>query len=47
MQEIMGIQLRLQKVEVVEYSGWISGYGNTIILGHGNGVQTLYLMLRL
>lgn len=26
----------------VEYSGWISGYGNSIILNHGDGVKSLY-----
>ncbi len=37
-----GEPIKASKSGVVEYSGWISGYGNTIILGHGNGVQTLY-----
>lgn len=30
------------KSGVVEYSGWIEGYGNTIILNHGNGEKSLY-----
>lgn len=37
-----GDAIKASKSGVVEYSGWISGYGNSIILGHGNGVQTLY-----
>lgn len=37
-----GDPIKASKSGIVEYSGWISGYGNTIILGHGNGVQTLY-----
>lgn len=37
-----GDPIKASKSGVVEYSGWISGYGNSIILGHGNGVQTLY-----
>lgn len=37
-----GDPIKASKSGVVEYSGWITGYGNTIILGHGNGVQTLY-----
>ncbi|WP_279325454.1 peptidoglycan DD-metalloendopeptidase family protein [Clostridium sp. D53t1_180928_C8] len=37
-----GDPIKASKSGVVEYSGWISGYGKTIILGHGNGVQTLY-----
>lgn len=27
---------------VVVYSGWISGYGNAVIINHGGGVSTLY-----
>ncbi|MBX5464722.1 MAG: peptidoglycan DD-metalloendopeptidase family protein [Clostridia bacterium] len=27
---------------VVFYAGWMSGYGNTVILVHGNGISTLY-----
>lgn len=27
---------------VVVYSGWISGYGNAVIVDHGGGISTLY-----
>ncbi|WP_426349632.1 murein hydrolase activator EnvC family protein [Alloiococcus sp. CFN-8] len=26
----------------VAYSGWMGGYGNVVIINHGNGVQSLY-----
>jgi murein DD-endopeptidase MepM/ murein hydrolase activator NlpD len=37
-----GAPVAASKSGVVVYSGWISGYGETIILDHGDGVQTLY-----
>ncbi|MBE6053688.1 MAG: hypothetical protein E7212_07205 [Clostridium sartagoforme] len=37
-----GAPVYASKSGVVVYSGWISGYGNTIIIDHGGGVQTLY-----
>ena len=26
----------------VEFAGWLGGYGNLIVLNHGNGLQTYY-----
>ena len=37
-----GAPIAAAKSGVVAYSGWISGYGNTIIIDHGGGIQTLY-----
>lgn len=37
-----GENIRATKSGVVEYSGWIEGYGYTIILNHGDGVKSLY-----
>lgn len=37
-----GSNVSASKSGEVVYSGWISGYGKTVILDHGNGVQTLY-----
>lgn len=37
-----GEAIRATKSGVVEYSGWIEGYGYTIILNHGDGIKSLY-----
>jgi murein DD-endopeptidase MepM/ murein hydrolase activator NlpD len=37
-----GTPILATKNGVVTYSGWIEGYGNTIILDHGEGIQSLY-----
>ena len=37
-----GAPVLASKSGTVVYSGWINGYGETIILDHGSGVQTLY-----
>ena len=37
-----GMAIHAAQSGTVEYAGWISGYGNTVILNHGGGVTTLY-----
>lgn len=37
-----GSNVYASKSGTVVHSGWISGYGYTIIIDHGSGVQTLY-----
>ena len=37
-----GTPIAASKSGVVTYAGWISGYGNTVIVDHGDGVTTLY-----
>ncbi|MGL5352759.1 MAG: murein hydrolase activator EnvC family protein [Clostridium sp.] len=34
--------IKATKSGVVTYAGWISGYGNSIIIDHGGGVTSLY-----
>lgn len=38
----IGTPIRATKSGVVTYAGWISGYGNTVIIDHGGGVTSLY-----
>ena len=37
-----GLPIHAAQSGTVEYAGWISGYGNTVILNHGGGITTLY-----
>ena len=37
-----GVPIAAAASGTVEYAGWISGYGNTIIINHGGGITTLY-----
>lgn len=37
-----GDAIRAAQSGTVEYAGWVSGYGNTVIINHGGGITTLY-----
>ncbi len=37
-----GMDVHAAAAGTVIYAGWISGYGNAVIIDHGNGVTTLY-----
>ena len=37
-----GTPIKASKSGTVQYSGWINGYGNSVVINHGNGQQTLY-----
>lgn len=37
-----GTNIKASADGTITYSGWMSGYGNLIIISHGNGIQTYY-----
>ena len=37
-----GMPIYAAQAGTVEYAGWISGYGNSVIINHGGGISTLY-----
>ncbi len=37
-----GTQIKASADGKISYSGWMGGYGNLIIIDHGNGIQTYY-----
>ncbi|MDQ0202523.1 murein hydrolase activator EnvC family protein [Pectinatus haikarae] len=37
-----GLPIHAAAAGTVIYAGWISGYGNAVIISHGGGLQTLY-----
>lgn len=37
-----GLPVHAAQSGTVEYAGWISGYGNTVIINHGGGITSLY-----
>ena len=37
-----GTPIRATKAGEVIYTGWLGGYGNTVLLDHGDGIATLY-----
>lgn len=37
-----GVPIAAAQSGTVEYAGWISGYGNAVIINHGGGITTLY-----
>lgn len=37
-----GTDIKAAADGTVTYAGWMGGYGNLIIISHGNGIQTYY-----
>ena len=38
----LGTNIFAAEAGTVVFSGWMGGYGNTVMIDHGNGMQTLY-----
>lgn len=37
-----GTEIKAAADGTIKYAGWMSGYGNLVIISHGNGVETYY-----
>jgi murein DD-endopeptidase MepM/ murein hydrolase activator NlpD len=37
-----GTPIHVAKAGDVIYAGWLNGYGNTVVIDHGDGIATLY-----
>lgn len=37
-----GTDIKAAADGTITYSGWMGGYGNLVIISHGNGIQTYY-----
>ena len=37
-----GTPIKAAAEGTIKYAGWMGGYGNLVIISHGNGVETYY-----